>query len=824
MFHNKLFRMKKMRLHNLVTTLVLVCMAAFWGCSSDDVDSQGPFIKADPTALAFEATTGDLTKILKVESNREWTAAFIESDVDSWITIDTKKGSGNGAISVTVLPNDGVERSATLKLTASTVSVNVKITQTAEGSGPVGEILYKENVGKDVYKINAAGEKDDKGSWPKIDQYTQFFNPNWEKGGSLDQSGVTYTGTSSNVSNSGNAFSPGEGTPFSDAPYVGMNTAASLFTINSINITGQSNFTFKFGAVFQSNYQGGSVFGEITTTSFNLSASVNGTDWAPLTYTVAKQGAGSWYLVTTEFKVPVGSTKLYIQYATPNWQVDQGYRFDDFTLYQGGNGQLIDPNGGGEVPGEKTYITVAQLRAKGEMTISENLYVKASVISDNAGGNSTSRKNVVISDGEAGIAIRFTADADYAVGTELELKLNGAQLAKYQGLLQLNNFNNANVATTGQMKVIVARPVTAADVVANTYESMYVAVADVQVVNADLTKKMVVGDNHTNIGMEARTGQEFAMFTSKYAAFKDANVPQGSGTLKGIAGINIPDGGSAVYQIAPQTVNDFAGLTEERFGAQQSFSFGTPAFNATTIKVGTAIVGGKITIPYFAATGTESYNITVAVSGAGADGIDQITTAISKTLTAGNGSIEIPITGTPTTAGSVTFTISGVTGLTTTTATGTVTADGGAGYTSNVSLPTADNTTDANYGQKANIDGTEYSVLKLGTSSKVGKYTTESLPKTGNVTLSFYGVAWKGKAASVKITVNGGGTIDGAASKTFDLVGNDGATGNPTYTITFAAGDVYSANLQGVTASTTLTIESIKGTDSRAILAGINVN
>lgn len=800
--------MKKIRLHNLMVALMLVCTAGFWSCSNDDVDSDGPFITPKPTSLTFNASGDELTKSIAIESNRDWTAAFVESGVESWISIDKKEGSGNGTIKVTVLPNDGSERSAILRLTASTASTSLKIIQYAEGGGITGEVLYKENCGTSV-------EKGDDG-WPYVDQYN-----GWERGGSLDQAGVTYSGNKANVSNSGNAFAPGDGSPFSGAPYVGMNTAASEFVINSINITGNTNFTFKFGAIYQSAYEGGSVFSPVTANSFALSASIDGTEWSPLTYTVEQQGGGNWYMVSTEFKVPSGSTKLYIKYATSNLQSNQGYRFDDFTLYVGGNGSLITP----EDPGDKTYITVAELRAKGEVTISDNLYVKASVISNKEGGNSTSLKNVVISDGVAGIAIRFTADADYAVGTELELALQGAQLAKYQGLLQLNNFSNAKATATGETKIIPAKEVTAADIVAGTYESMYVAVPDVEVIAEDLGEKMGKADAHVNIGMEAKTGQTFSMFTARYSTFINDDVPQGSGTLKGIAGINIPDGGVAVYQVAPQTASDFAGLTGDRFGGEATFSFGTPEFTATTIKAGVAIVDGKITIPYTAATGSETYNITVAVSGDAAAGIDPIVMPVTKTLTAGNGSIELPITGTPTTAGTVTFTISGITELTANTVNATVLAAGSADYTSNVSLPTADNSGNASYKASISIGGGDFSGLKLGTGSKVGTYTTEVLPATGNVTLSFYAVAWKGKKGTIKITVNNGGTIDNAASKTFDLQANDGATGNSPFTMTLESTDFYSVALQGVTSATTLTIESVSGTglDPRAILTGVNV-
>jgi len=92
-------------------------------------------------------------------------------------------------------------------------------------------------------------------------------------------------------------------------------------------------------------------------------------------------------------------------------------------------------------------------------------------------------------------------------------------------------------------------------------------------------------------------------------------------------------------------------------------NFDTPTFSGT-LKVGEAIIDGKLSIPYTNATGGESYDITVAVAGSGAVGIDPVTTAVTKNLTQGNGIIEIPITGTPTTAGQVTFTISGIAKLT----------------------------------------------------------------------------------------------------------------------------------------------------------------
>jgi hypothetical protein len=307
----------------------------------------------------------------------------------------------------------------------------------------------------------------------------------------------------------------------------------------------------------------------------------------------------------------------------------------------------------------KTYLTVAELRAKGETTITQELYLKASLISDQVGGNSTSLKNIYLSDGNAGICVRLVADAaTMAVGTELELKLNGAQLAKFNGLLQLNNFTNANMSPTGKTTVIPAKSITAAQFKTGSYESMYVAIANVQVINADLSKTMVVGTSHTSIRMESTTGETFDMFSASYSAFKAAAVPQGSGILKGIANINL-----TTYQLIPQNSGDFAGLTGTRFGAGPVLTFGTPLLGGTMKKGVALTTDNLVTLPYTLATTGQAYSFSIALTGAGAAGITT-PAVVSGSFATAAGNIAIPLAGTPTASGSVTFTITG-TGITT---------------------------------------------------------------------------------------------------------------------------------------------------------------
>lgn len=770
--------MKKLRLNNLLTALVLVCTAAFWSCSSDDVDSQGPFIKAEPNALTFNASGEELIKSIAIESNRDWTAAFLESGVDSWITIDNKQGSGNGTIKVTVLPNDGAERTATLKLTASVASVSVKITQFAEGGTPIGEVIYQENCGQDVEKVNDR--------WPYVDQFE-----GWERGGKLSQAAVTYTGSSANVSNSGPLYQPGEGTPFSGAPYVGMSTAGSQFIISNINITGVTSFTFKFGALFQSAYSGAPTFGEIAANSFGLNVSLDGTNWVPMTYTTAKQGAGNWYLITTEFKVPAGSEKLYIKYTTANLGASQGYRFDDFTLYEGGNGSLLDPNGGGD-PGASGDVDPYPTTVVTSFTETFDAVVNNKPFTSDQWGFCSS---------------------DPAWPSDAYLGWHGRV------------FNNTD-------KYLACAPYNSSlsKVVAYAIMSPFnVKDAGSKVLNFDLAWFYQNADD-SKIEVVASTDFAGNVNNATWTVLKDCSFASGSAMNEWVEqSVDLAANygtSSKVYVAFRYTGKDITYRIDNiAFGTDLAISFGTPAFSATTIKVNEAIVGGKITIPYSNAVGSETYNVTVAVSGDAAAGILPIDVAVPVSLTAGNGVIELPILGTPLTAGSVTFTINGITELTDNTATANVAGDVVANYIGNVELPkVSDSKVNYYYAEKVNIDGSQYPLLKLGKSKTLGKYTTVgALPVTGNITLSFYATGWNSGTVSLKITVNGGGTIGGESSKTIALNNNAGAKESSPYTMTLTSDDYYLFDLEGVTASTTLTFESVAGTDTRAFLIGINV-
>ena len=147
-------------------------------------------------------------------------------------------------------------------------------------------------------------------------------------------------------------------------------------------------------------------------------------------------------------------------------------------------------------------------------------------------------------------------------------------------------------------------------------------------------------------------------------------------------------------------------------------------------------------------------------------------------------------------------------------------------YTSNIELPESTSTSAVQtnaYGGIVKINGNEYPVLKLGTGSKAGNWTSPTLSADAT-SLSFYAVAWNNKTCQLTITINGGTFDDDQASKTIELTANTGANNNSPYTITPSSSDYKTFTLKNITSSSTITFST--GEDSgnaRAILFGINV-
>ena len=217
---------------------------------------------------------------------------------------------------------------------------------------------------------------------------------------------------------------------------------------------------------------------------------------------------------------------------------------------------------------------IASVRAiyKGEnVKITNPTLVRGTVVSNfrsvSNGGleNYTSQKTIVIQDATGGLQFFCTNDnTQFAFGDIVQADLTGQTLSVYNGgPIQVNGLPLDKITKIGS-ETPAAKTVTIEQFMANTVESQYVAVPDVQVTAADLGKTFGSTSGHTSIGMVSKTGETFVIFTSKYASFLGEKVPSGSGTIKGIA---MKYG--TTMQISLTSLSDVAGLTGERFGGHQ---------------------------------------------------------------------------------------------------------------------------------------------------------------------------------------------------------------------------------------------------------------
>lgn len=230
----------------------------------------------------------------------------------------------------------------------------------------------------------------------------------------------------------------------------------------------------------------------------------------------------------------------------------------------------------------KSIREIRALYTGSDYKINDDVYIEGVVISDyrrnTAGGlnNYSSAKTVVVSDGDAGIQL-YCAEENktFARGDKVRVSLKGQTLHVYNyGSMEVSGIPLSNIEKTGT-ETPVAKEISLDDLLGGQFESMYVAVQDVQVkeefMGSPFVRKNESGDAlNTSIGFEGKDGRDFDLFTSKYAVFGTETVPTGSGTLKGIVGKY-----NARTQVTVSAKSDYAGLTGGRFstGAHFSLSF-----------------------------------------------------------------------------------------------------------------------------------------------------------------------------------------------------------------------------------------------------------
>ena len=318
-----------------------------------------PTVEVSTKSLNFAMEEG--SQDVDITANSDWK---VEVDVD-WVTVTPANGTGDAKITVAVAMNDtGAARETTVKVIAlhktygNWETKKIAIKQSASNDTPVTEeLLYSDNFdGEEATKEYGSGT-----SWPYIDQFPQFANP---EGPAAEN--VTYSGSGVSVranSTSNSSYSDYAGSGSNNIFFGG----GAYFQVNDIALdAAQLKYKMTFGSE-KYTQDGDSTF---KPEEFIVSISKNGTEWAALEYTYAGTEPGRWNVATVDFTLAAGTDKLYIKFEA---KVASVYRLDDVKFYVGNGGQNVDlDNIEAPQPSEATKVTVAEfLNAAEDSTIYE---------------------------------------------------------------------------------------------------------------------------------------------------------------------------------------------------------------------------------------------------------------------------------------------------------------------------------------------------------------------------------------------------------------------------------------------------------------------
>lgn len=587
----------------LMASVFILGAVGVTSCKKDPVNPESPKIEFEYDGqkelktltlnVPAEGTEDPGINII-VNANYEW--KIKESDIAEGITISPKTAK-KGETTVNVKVNafdDGREVSIEFGLVDKVRTATLTIKQAKKGQPVEGEVLYFEDAGTNPSAADGN---------PNVADFT-----NWSRKSpaGLDQSAVTYSGDASVRPTGPNSSVEG----FSGQPNIFMNSDNAVkreFVIGNINVGNNTKLIFKAAGVV-------SVYPDYvpkTPELIEFYAGYDGENWAQLEVVTDDVTGYSW--VSSEFSVKSGTSKVFIKIVTKNHQI----RWDDLTLATGGNGSLIEP----EVePYEEVHKSIAEVRAhyKGGATAPVNgWWIEGVVVSDKAGANVQAYQIAVV-DGEAinsGVMVNYKRNETnpaFNVGDKVKVILTNATYNPYFELLQLADVLAADVTLMNAGTTVTPITITPAQLVTGNYESMLVAIDDVEIIDKTPGLKM-----DGNIPVKSGS-TEFVMRTGSSATFKGEAAPVGKGTLIGLGSVYTADGNTD-YQVLPRTmadVEDMQDATVKQFGVTPN----TPQSVGASAGTLTFNVIGNV-----AWTVTSTDNTNFGVAPASGDGAGEVT-------------------------------------------------------------------------------------------------------------------------------------------------------------------------------------------------------
>lgn len=725
----------------------------------DETPSGAPSVEIAPATLTFDATSS--TQSVEVKATRDWKA----TPMADWISVNPEKGApSNGTkLEVTVLSNDGADRTGVVKVTIGFDSKELKISQKGTGAATAA-VVYHNDFDKELAVKGSDGWK------TYLDSFDGWKN---ESGSGISTVEYAFSGMSARTNSSGTSNSQ-----YSDYSGSGKNylwfAKDNYFHVKNITLPeGKTDYTISFGSE-RNLYQAAD--NTFVPEEFLVYVSNDGSKWVKLEYAFPNGLKNRrWDLASSTFTVPSGTKSLHIYIKAT---LASAYLMDDLDLSVAASaGTAIDfsngvdlgtggSTGGGETP-EPAGNTIAAVCAAAAGSAADLKDVLVTGVTT---------QSYVITDETGSVLVFVKADPKVKVGDKVNV---AGTTSEHNGLIQIatptttvvssNNavtypapleFTEANLADTPKKVTYVS--FTGNVKKNNQYYNIYIG----SVTNKDLSLSYypgnmdefvdcdikvkgwyVGGGNHyqivaTEVEKVETTGPKFSVSTTALTA--KAGDTSASFDVKGNVKWTVSSD-NAAYKVSPES-GDGAGTVTVKFAANETEKDVTV----------------KLTVSTTEEVATKSYTVVLTHSGKSAAVTGKFTSNVKWTL-------------------------------------------GANAY---------DATSAGNSKQSAVVNGEEVSqVLKLGKKDDVGKATL-TLP-AGTTKVTFYGFSWNKTKATLVASV--GETK--VASK--ELAANTGVAGNPPYKITVTSADLQTIELPSKLATDT-NVEITTAAAARVVLFAIN--
>lgn len=743
-------------------SFALTAMLFAQSCSDkDETPSGAPSVEIAPATLTFDATSS--TQSVEVKATRDWKA----TPMADWISVNPEKGApSNGTkLEVTVLSNDGADRTGVVKVTIGFDSKELKISQKGTGAATAA-VVYHNDFDKELAVEGSDGWK------TYLDSFDGWKN---ESGSGISTVEYAFSGMSARTNSSGTSNSQ-----YSDYSGSGKNylwfAKDNYFHVKNITLPeGKTNYTISFGSE-RNLYQAAD--NTFVPEEFLVYVSNDGSKWVKLEYAFPNGLKNRrWDLASSTFTVPSGTKSLHIYIKAT---LASAYLMDDLDLSVAASaGTAIDfskgidlgtggSTGGGETP-EPAGNTIAAVCAAAAGSAADLKDVLVTGVTT---------QSYVITDETGSVLVFVKADPKVKVGDKVNV---AGTTGEHNGLIQITAPTTTVVSSNNAVTYPAPLEFTEANLADTPKKVTYVS----------FTGFVKKNNQYYNIYIGSVTNKDLSLsyYPGNMDEFVDCDIK--------VKGWYV--GGGTHYQIVATEV-------EKVESTGPKFSVSTTALTAKAGDTSASFdVKGNVKWT------VSSDNAAYTVSPASGDGAGTVTVKFAANETEKDVTVKLTVSTTEEVA-TKSYTV-----VLTHQGTATVEAD----YSSNVKWT---GVTNAYPTDQATVNGGEkkFTVLKLGKGSAVGS-ATMVIP-AGTKKISFYAYAWKGKTASLSFKIG-----ETALGSNIALKANEGcASVSPYKLVNVSKSDMYTIDVtalnggNALASDVTVTVESVKGTDYRAVIFAVN--